>query len=130
MAKIQHMEMGATVMSLDEIKVKKGFLGLSVKLVYMPTNSAIKVKENEYSAEDGRRLESILATEPENIEEAISKFPVSAIGMGNVKLQACISKDFQFAAVQLLSFQDFDYKPITDVCVYEGEAAKAIARLL
>ena len=130
MAKINHIEMGAEVMALDNIEVKKGFMGWSVKLIYKPTHSIVKIKEKEYSAEDGRRLKSILATEPENIEEAISKFPVSAIGMGNVKLQACISKDFQFAAVQLLSFQDFDYKPITDVCVYEGEAAKAIARLL
>ncbi|HBF06033.1 MAG TPA: hypothetical protein DDW28_08065 [Prevotella sp.] len=129
MAKIQHMEMGATVMSLDEIKVKKGFLGLSVKLVYMPTNSAIKVKENEYSAEDGRRLENILFTEPENVEEAISKNPVSAIGMGNVKLEACISEDHEFAAVQLLSFKDFDYKPVSEVHIYKGRAAEAIAKL-
>jgi len=129
MAKINHLEMGAEVMALDNIEVKKGFMGWSVKLIYKPTQSIVRIKEKEYSAEDGRRLESILATEPENIEEAISKFPVSAISMGNVKLQACLSEDFQFAAVQLLSFKDFDYKPITEVHFYEREAAKAIARL-
>ena len=129
MAKIQHMEMGETVMSLDEIKVKKGFMGLSVKLFYLPTNSVIRIKENEYSAEDGRRLENILFTASENVEKAISKNPVSAIGMGNVKLEACISEDHQFAAVQLLSFKDFDYKPVSEVRIYKGRAAEAIAKL-
>ena len=129
MAKINHIEMGAEVMALDNIEVKKGFMGWGIKLIYKPTHSVVKIKEKEFSVEDGRRLESILATEPENLEEAIRKFPVSAIAMGNVKLQACLSEDFQFAAVQLLSFQDFDYKPVTDVHIYEGDAAKAVTRL-
>ena len=121
--------MGAYVMALEDITVKKSFFGLSTKLIYKPTNSYIRVKEQEYSAEDGRKLENILATEPANIKEAIRKFPVSAIGMGNVKLEACISDDQQFAAVQLLCFKDFDYKPISDVKVYSGNAATAFASL-
>ena len=52
MAKINHLEMGANVMALNDIEVKKGFLGLSCKLIYKPTNSVIKIKEKEYSAED------------------------------------------------------------------------------
>lgn len=129
MSKINHLEMGAEVMGLDDIAVKKGFLGMSVKLIYKPTNSVVKVKENEYSVEDGRKLENILCTEPENVEQAINKFPVSSIGMGNVKLQGCISDDHQFAAVQLLSFKDFDYKPVSEVHVYTGKAAEAFAKL-
>ncbi len=129
MAKINHLDMAPTVLGLDEVTVKKGFLGLSVKLVYNPTNSVIKIKEKEYSAEDGRKLTEILHTEPENVEEAIAKFPVSAIGMGYVKLQACISDDHQFAAVQLLQFKDFDYKPSTDVHIYQGKAAEAFGKL-
>ena len=121
--------MGAEVMALEDIKVKKTFLGMGIKLIYLPTGSTVKVKEKEYSAEDGRKLENILGTEPENVEEAIQKFPVSSISMGNVKLEACISEDHQFAAVQLLSFKDFDYKPVTEVNVYKGKAAQAIAKL-
>lgn len=129
MSKINHLEMGAEVMGLDEIEVKKGFLGMSVKLIYKPTNSIIKVKENEYSAEDGRKLENILSTEPENMEQAIHDFPVESIGMGNIKLQGCISADHQFAAVQLLAFKDFDYKPISEVHIYTGKAAESFATL-
>lgn len=129
MSKIKHMDMGAEVMALDDIKVEKSFFGMSIKLVYNPTGSVVKTKEKEYSAEDGRKLENILSTKPENVEEAIQNFPVSAIGMGNMKLEACISEDHQFAAVQLLSFKDFDYKPVTEVNVYTGNAAAAIAKL-
>lgn len=121
--------MGAEVMALEDIEVKKTFFGMSLKLIYKPTQSIVKVKENEYSAEDGRKLENILNTEPENVEEAIQKFPVSAIGMGNIKLEACISDDHQFAAIQLLAFKDFDYKPVTEMKVYTGKAATAIAKL-
>lgn len=74
-------------------------------------------------------MEDILNTEPEHVEEAIQKFPVSAIGMGNVKMEACISDDHQFAAIQLLAFKDFDYKPVTEMKVYTGKAAAAFARL-
>lgn len=129
MAKIDHIEMGAEVMALDEVEVKKGFLGLSTKLIYKPTNSVIRIKGNEYSAENGRRLQDILATEPDNVEKAISKFPISATGIGNMKLEACISDDHQFAAVQLLGFKDFDYQPVTEVHIYEGKAAEAFAKL-
>ena len=129
MSKINHLEMGAEVMALEEIEVKKSFLGLSTKLMYKPTQSVVKVKENEYTAEDGRKLETILAANPENVEEAVQKFPVSAVGMGNIKLEACISDDHQFAAVQLLAFKDFDYKPVTEMKVYTDSAAQAIAKL-
>ena len=129
MSKINHLEMGAEVMALEEIEVKKSFLGLSTKLIYKPTQSVVKVKENEYTAEDGKKLETILAANPENVEEAVQKFPVSAVGMGNIKLEACISDDHQFAAVQLLAFKDFDYKPVTKMRVFTDSAAQAIAKL-
>lgn len=129
MAKINHLEMGAQIMALDNIQVKKGFLGMGTKLIYKPTQSVVKVKEYEYSTEDGRRLENILAAEPENMEEAISKNPVSPKEMGNMKLEVCISDDHQFAAAQLLGFKDFDYIPVTDVHIYEGKTAEAFAHL-
>ena len=107
MAKINHLEMGADVLALQDVQVKKGFMGLTVKLIYQPTNSVIKIKEKEYSAEDGRKLENILSAAPKDVEAAISKFPVSAISMGNMKLQACISDDHQFVATQA-SYRDED----------------------
>ena len=77
MAKINHLEMTENLMTLNDIEVKKGFMGWSIKLIYKPTNSVLKVKEQEYTVEDGKKLASILSSAPENVEAAISKFPVS-----------------------------------------------------
>lgn len=129
MAKINHFVMGAKVLALDNIEVKKGFLGLSTKLIYKPTNSEVKVRENEYSAEDGKKLETILSSNPENLDEAISKHPVSVKELGNARLEACVSSDHQFAAAMLLSFKDLSYTPVTDFRVFEGKAAETFAKL-
>ena len=129
MAKINHIEMGEDVMALNDVQVKKGFMGWSIKLIYKPTNSVLKVKEQEYTVEDGKKLANILSSAPENVEAAISKFPVSAVGMGNMKLEACISQDGQFVAAQLLSFKDFSYQPVTEMKVYTGKTAEAFAKL-
>lgn len=121
--------MGAAVMALDKIQVKKSFLGFSTKLFYKPTNSEVKIKENEYSAEDGKKLENILASTPENLDDAIKKNPVSVKELGNARLEACVSNDHQFAAAMLLSFKDLAYTPVTKLHVYEGKAAESFARL-
>ena len=80
-------------------------------------------------SEDGRKLENILSAAPKDVETAISNFPVSAISMGNMKLQACISDDHQFVATQLLAFKDFGYKPVTEMKTYTGKTAEAFAQL-
>lgn len=129
MAKINHIEMGEDVMALNDVQVKKGFMGWSVKLTYKPTQSKIQIKEKKYTAEDGKKLENILTAAPAEVETAISKFPVSAISMGNFKLQACLSDDSQFAALQLLAYKDFGYKPVTDMKVYTGRTAEVFSRL-
>lgn len=129
MAKINHIEMGEDVMALNDVQVKKGFMGWNVKLTYKPTQSKIQIKEKEYTAEDGKKLQNILTAAPTEVETAISKFPVSAISMGNFKLQACLSDDSQFAALQLLAYKDFGYKPVTDMKVYTGRTAEVFSRL-
>ena len=129
MAKINHIEMGEDVMALNDVQVKKGFMGWSVKLIYKPTQSKIQIREKEYTAEDGKKLQNILTAAPAEVETAISKFPVSAISMGNFKLQACLSDDSQFAALQLLAYKDFGYKPVTDMKVYTGRTAEVFSRL-
>ena len=130
MAKINHIEMGEDVMALNDVQVKKGFMCSSVKLTYKPTQSKIQIKEKEYTAEDGKKLQNILTAAPTEVENAISKFPVSAISMGNFKLQACLSDDSQVAALQLLTYKDFGYKPVTDMKVYTGRTAEVFSILV
>ena len=70
MAKINHIEMGEDVMALNDVQVKKGFMGWSVKLIYKPTQSKIQIKEKEYTAEDGKKLQNILTAAPAEVETA------------------------------------------------------------
>ena len=110
MAKINHIEMGEDVMALNDVQVKKGFMGCSIKLTYKPTQSKIQIKEKEDAAEDGKRLQPHCSSyRSGNCHQQV---PVSAISMGNFKLQACLSDDSQFAALQLLAYKDFGYKPV------------------
>ena len=46
-----------------------------------------------------------------------------------VRVQACLSDDSQFAALQLLAYKDFGYKPVTDMKVYTGKSAEVFSRL-
>ena len=75
MAKINHLEMGADVLALQDVQVKKGFMGLTVKLIYQPTNSVIKIKEKEYYyhriTRNGKRVENYISFE--NVPELKSQ---------------------------------------------------------
>ncbi len=80
MAKINHIEMGEDVMALNDVQVKKGFMGWSVKLTYKPTQSKIQIKEKEYTAEDGKsfRTSSLQLLQKWKLPSASSQFQPSA----------------------------------------------------
>lgn len=129
MANIKHLEMCENVKNLPQIEIKKTCFGLSTQVIYSPTKSKVKAKQNEYSVENGTRLEKILNADETTAMEMLQKKQLKPSSMGNIRLDACISNDHQFAAVQLLRFIDFNYQPFTDVVVYEGKTAEAIADL-
>lgn len=129
MASIEHLEMSAALAALPEISVKKSFFGLKTNVIYTPTGSSIKVKINEYSSEMGDKLEEILKVTPDNVAPLLSKSNIEKANLGNVRLEACISNDKQFAAVQLLRFSQLNYTPSTPMVVLTGKAAEAIAKL-
>lgn len=129
MANIAHLEMSTALMSLPEISVKKGLFGLTTKVTYTPTGSSVKVKINEYAPETGSKLEHILQADTEAVPELLANNKIEAASLGQVRLEACISDDKQFAAVQLLHFSQLNYTPQTDMIVFKGKAAEAIAAL-
>lgn len=129
MASIEHLEMSAALAALPEISVKKSFFGLKTDVIYIPTGSSVKVKINEYTTEMGDKLETILKANPDNVASMITKSNIEKANLGNVRLEACISDDKQFAAVQLLRFSQLNYAPSTPMVVLTGAAAEAIATL-
>lgn len=49
---------------------------------------------------------------------------------GNYRLEACLSDDRQFCAIQLFRFADFSYRPLSDARFYEGNDVERVAKLL
>ena len=59
MVSINHLEMCDQLKALPEIEIKKTCFGLFTQAVYKPSQSVIKVNQNEYSVEVGGQLEKL-----------------------------------------------------------------------
>ena len=122
--------MASTVSSMSCIRVSNSFFGLCQKIVYVPTGSRVKVIQQEYSREEGERLEKLLSLPLDKLDaELASKGKPAATAVGHYQLQACVSDDRQFCAVQLFRFADLMYHPLAEPQFFEGKAAAAIARI-
>lgn len=129
MANINQLEMGEFISKHPHITVKKSLFGLSSKVVYEPTQSKVDVLRRDYDQAHGEQLRQLLAKPVVELEkEGQGSVPQSNIG--SVRLEGCLSQDHQFVALQLLTYSDFMYKPMTDVLVYEGKDADVVARIL
>ena len=75
-------------------------------------------------------MERVLKASPEELDDIVPDLGIKPADMGNVRLEGCKSADRQFAALQLLRFSDFEYRPVTDVRFYEGRTAEIICAML
>lgn len=131
MASINNLEMAETIANNSNIKISKGFLGIGSKATYTPTNSKLNAVINYYSAEDAQAFVKLInAAETEVASLAKKVTPPSKLSISNYRLEACVTDDKQFVAIQVLSYADFRNTPICDVKYFEGEAAQAIAAML
>lgn len=131
MASINNLEMAETIANNSNIKISKGFLGIGSKATYTPTNSKLNAVINYYSAEDAQAYVKLInATETEIASLAKKVTPPAKLSISNYRLEACVTDDKQFVAIQVLSYADFRNTPICDLKYFEGEAAQAIAALL
>lgn len=131
MASINNLEMAETIANNSNIKISKGFLGIGSKATYTPTNSKLNAVINYYSAEDAQAyMKLINAAETEVASLAKKVTPPAKLSISNYRLEACVTDDKQFVAIQVLSYADFRNTPICDVKYFEGEAAQAIAVML
>lgn len=131
MASINNLEMAETIANNSNIKISKGFLGIGSKATYTPTNSKLNAVINYYSAEDAQAFVKLInAAETEVASLAKKVTPPSKLSISNYRLEACVTDDKQFVAIQVLSYADFRNTPICDVKYFEGEAAQTIAAML
>lgn len=129
MAKISKLEMAPALLSREDIDVKSSFFGLTEKAVYTPTGSPLRVVTRDYQPETLARLERILDA-GERMAEVAAGENVLAVPVGNVRIEACISADRAFAAVQLLRFSNYLYRPVGEPRFYTGAEASMVATLL
>lgn len=131
MASINNLEMAETIANNSNIKISKGFLGIGSKATYTPTNSKLNAIINYYSVEDAQAFVKLInAAETEVASLAKKMTPPAKLSISNYRLEACVTDDKQFVAIQVLSYADFRNTPICDLKYFEGEAAQAIAALL
>lgn len=124
------MEMGVAVSAHKNIDIKKSFFGLKTEVVYVPTNSAVDCYRYEYSPEAEGNLRRLLGATDEKIaEEAKSVGRMKRVDMGNVRLEVAVSADHEFMALLVTKYVDFNYVPVSDVKIYEGAGAQAMAVL-
>ena len=121
MASFKSLEMADAVSSKSYIEVKKALFGLIQKAVYTPTQSPLKVIQQDYTTEAGDHSKLEAALQNAGI--------ITPSATGPFRIEALVSADKQFAAVQTLGYSDFQYKPTSDVRFFEGKQAELIATL-
>ena len=49
---------------------------------------------------------------------------------GNYMMEVCVSRDGGFVALQLFQYEQLGYEPASDMLIYEGEDAHALAQIV
>ena len=129
MPSFKDLEMAAAVSAYKNIDIKKSLF--SKKAIYTPTQSPVKVIVQDYTPTEGERLEHLLSLPLDKMVADIQQkgAPKSA-PIGHYRLEACLSEDGKFCAIQLFRFVDFKNSPVFDPRFYEGKDVEAVAKLL
>ena len=125
MASLHNMLMAGTVVGDDRIEVKSSFFGLCKTAVYQPTGSKLTAVILEFPQDRAGELNRIMQT-PDVVQETGKLVEKS---LGNVRLEALVSADKQFAAAQLFRYNDLMFHPDGNIRYFEGRAAEAISGL-
>ena len=121
--------MAQTISIHPHIEIRTSFFGLIKKIFYTPTQSLVDVFQGYYNAENGEKIKALLEIPTDKAEKKPLK-KIDKISVGNVQLEACVSRDHQFVALQLSRYSDFTYHAVTPVTCYEGSDAEWISAIL
>lgn len=131
MSSIKNLGMADAILSSGNITINKSFFGLLQKAIYTPTQSPVKIITQEYSATDGERLERLLSLPTDRLNNELqANGKPSAAQLGHYRVEACVSDDHQFCAVQLFRFVDLVYTPVSEPVIREGRDAEVLTKIL
>lgn len=129
MSSFKSLEMAATVSAHPHIKVKKSFFG--TKVIYEPTQSSVKAIIQEYTIEEGKKVERLLQMPLDKMADEIAqKGKPAYANIGHFRLELCLSDDHQFCALQLFRYADFHYNPVMEPLFFEGKDVETLALLV
>jgi len=130
MANLNKLAMSAELLSRNDLRIVSTMLGLSKKLVYVTTGATVAAKKYNFNPEAVTHLQRVIESSGKELTAAVKACRVHQQEIGNIELDACISTDKRFVALQLLQFSDYTYHPISKVAFYEGDQAQLVASIL
>lgn len=127
MATINKLSMAQTIKSYPKIDEEKSMLGLIKTYYYSPTRSKINAFTLDFSPSMGEKVDMVLKSPNECIDRALTKCGyIMNTTIGHWHLEACMSQDKSFAALQLFKYENFEFYPVSDVKIYEGDTARKV----
>ncbi len=122
--------MAPAISALDNIEIKKSLFGLKTQVIYTPTHSTVNCYQYDYAPEAEASLKKLLEAVNDKVADEVKGVAKHRrVDMGNVRLEAAVSTDHQFAALQLTKFVNFNYTPVSGVKIFEGVNAQSVAAL-
>ena len=130
MTTFNKLQMAHTICSDLRVSKRKSFFGLSATLTYNATHSIIDARQIELTQPEGDHLSRLMNAGSDTMLKAASSTKLKPIVNGNYRLDACISRDHQFVALQLLKYMQLNYEPVTDIMIFEHDEAQRISAML
>lgn len=128
MSKFNSIEISSIVSLHPKVEVHK-FFGVFEHVCYSPTRSSIQSFRNYYDADAANILRDI-ATDSNTRTTIADIEEMRTSENGNYRLDICISKDCRFVAFQLFERRSTSFEPYCNLCILEGEQARAFENLL
>ena len=130
MTTFKKLQMANTICADSRVDIRKSFFGLCTTLTYKPTQSIIDARQIELTQPEGDHLSRLMNAGSDTLLKAASSTKLKPIVNGNYRLDACISRDHQFVALQLLKYMQLNYEPVTDIMIFEHDEAQRISAML
>jgi hypothetical protein len=119
-----------TVAQHSNIACKSVCFGLIKKLYYQPTNSSLKSIELYFGTKDKDKLLSLFLLQGEALISFTKKCThLDEKTNGNLLLEAFVSSDRQFMALQLSQYSTLDYQLLCEPIFLEGSAAELVSNI-
>ncbi len=128
MSKYSNLALSEALAGDPRITVTTSFFGLSEKAIYVPTQSRIIAVRREYTPEYGQPIAHALRADASKRASLLGALGhLNDTSDGNYQIEACYAEDHSFAALRLYQYEQLKYRPVSELCVFEGpEAAEAI----